>query len=205
MDSKQRILFQSLENNLKKDLDKASAAAELLFEGGGLSKNAKRRLMKSLAAIVKATENPVNQIRYLEYARSISPNYSPILNHELRILEHIFKEWHKEFVEEDYLIFSAILKMIIEPYRKNKLNFFAPAIKIEIDLQRKIQEFSPHTPKEKESKVSYQLELIFNSIEPEKTNEERIKKAAEILAPYIVEKWQKKQKEGKKGSKGKKN
>jgi len=205
MDTKQKLLFQSLENNLHQNIDKATAAAELLFEGGGLSKNAQRRLKKSLAAIVKATDNPVNQIRYLEYTRSISPNYSPILNHELKILEHIFEEWHKEFVEEDYFIFTAILSIIIESYKKSKLNFFAPAIKIEIDLRRNIQELSTQAPKQKESKVSFQLELIFNSLEPEKTNEERIKKAAEILAPYIVEKWQKKQNEKKRGSKGKKN
>ncbi len=190
MDLKQKLLFKTLEQNIqKKNLEKAEVSSSLLNIDKSLSKNARKRLKKSfseLASLFLDQKDYVNSIKNLELARSITPQDYKLVNREFRILEEIFSLSKDSFIEEDLLVFSAIISLLIEPYKEEKVNFFSPSIKIEIDLRKKIKELLPKALKEVESKFSFSLKQILNSLDPGMSEDERIKKAAEILAPQII-------------------
>jgi hypothetical protein len=187
MDFKQKLLFQTLEENIEKNnLHKTEEASAILFKDKSLSKNARKRLKKSFI-ILAALSSDTDAIKNLEYARSISPKDSKLINREFKILEEIFSLYKNDFVENDLFVFSTIITLLIDPYKKEKTNFFSPSIKIEIEIRKKIKELLPKASKEVESKYSYRLEQILNSLDPGLSDDQRIKKAAEILAPHIIE------------------
>jgi hypothetical protein len=197
MDTRKRQLFIILESNLESRREKAIAAATLLFESQGLTRNARRRLKKSIVELAASSKSYSEHIKLLEFARSLTPGDAKLVSQELSIMHHLFYEWRDEFIQDDLSILSAIVALISDPYRSSRLNFFFPLLQKAEKIQNMIRRFLPQAPRGQESKVTFQLETIFGSINPGLTDDERIKKASEILSPAIIERY-KKLKENKK-------
>jgi hypothetical protein len=186
----QRSDWERLEGNL---------AIGLIYEA---SRPRRLKAAIALAEHHRASGNYRQAIAAFEHARLLAPTREGIVRAELAILDDLLDEVEGVATHDDLLVLQGIVQILLPPRPKKKGSPAPPRrVAPEIELPRRIEELLPHAPKKKESRVTFLLLEIFDAINPNLTPAERLDKASEILAPYILEVIKKKRKQSGTGPK----
>ena len=186
-----KVLTKTIKDNLSSgNFEAVESACRIAFEKGGLSESEKRFIKSGFVSVAEdyhyKSQLDISSIIY-EYARILNPDDTEIVLKQINIFNELFNVHVKKFVYDDLLILDAIISILMESYKSpSKLNKFAPAIEIEIDLRKRINKRLKEAQKKEESPLSYRLQNVLNTYATLKfsnlTPEERTKEVTKYLS-----------------------